>query len=147
MAILVSLVVSLTLYPMMASRFLRAHKEIQHGRFYKWSERAYDAMLHAYERGLDRVLRWRLTTLCIFFATLGLSVYLFVIIPKGFFPQQVNGFLTATSEANQDISFADMKRRQEELGKIVQADPDVPSVAMAIGGSGRGGNNGNLVIT
>src|SRR5260370_36905591 len=121
---------------MMASRFLRARKEIQLGRFYKWSERAYDAMLHAYERGLDRVLRWRLTTLCIFFATLGLSVYLFVIIPKGFFPQHDNGFLTATSEAAQDISFADMKRHQEELGEIVQQDPDVASIAMFIGGCG-----------
>jgi HAE1 family hydrophobic/amphiphilic exporter-1 len=147
MAIFVSLVVSLTLTPMMASRFLRAHKEIQHGRFYKWSERAYDAMLHAYERGLDRVLRWRLTTLCIFFATLGLSVYLFVIIPKGFFPQQDNGFLTATSEAAQDISFADMKRHQEELGEIVQHDPDVASIAMFIGGGGSALNTGRLYIT
>jgi HAE1 family hydrophobic/amphiphilic exporter-1 len=146
MAIFVSLVVSLTLTPMMASRFLRA-KEIQHGRFYKWSERAYDAMLHAYERGLDRVLRWRLTTLCIFFATLGLSVYLFVIIPKGFFPQQDNGFLTATSEAAQDISFADMKRHQEELGEIVQHDPDVASIAMFIGGGGSALNTGRLYIT
>src|ERR1700737_4521601 len=147
MAILVSLVVSLTLTPMMASRFLRAHKDIQHGRFYKWSERAYDAMLHAYERGLDRVLRWRLTTLCIFFATLGLSVYLFVVIPKGFFPQQDNGFLTATSEAAQDISFADMKRHQEELGEIVQHDPDVASIAMFIGGGGSALNTGRLYIT
>ena len=71
MAIFVSLVVSLTLTPMMASRFLRAHKETQHGRFYQWSERGFDAMLHAYERGLDLALSWRLTTLCIFFATLG----------------------------------------------------------------------------
>ena len=104
-------------------------------------------MLRAYERGLDLALRWKFTTLMIFFATLGLSVYLFVIIPKGFFPQQDNGLITATSEANQDISFADMKRHQEALGKIVQADPDVASVAMAIGGSGRAGNNGNLFIT
>src|SRR5437899_10915132 len=76
-----------------------------------------------------------------------MSIYLFVGIPKGFFPQQDNGLITATSEANQDISFADMKRRQEELGKIVLADPDVATVAMAIGGSGRAGNNGNLFIT
>src|ERR1700675_749673 len=104
-------------------------------------------MLHGYERGLDVALRWRLTTLVVFFATLGLSVYLFMVIPKGFFPQQDVGLITATSEASQDISFADMKRHQEELGKIVQADPDVASVAMAIGGSGRAGNNGNLFIT
>jgi HAE1 family hydrophobic/amphiphilic exporter-1 len=147
MTIFVSMVVSLTLTPMMASRFLRAHGEVKHGRFYAWSERGFDAMLHGYERGLDLALRWRLTTLTIFFATLALSVYLFVVIPKGFFPQQDNGLITATSEAAQDISFAAMVKKQETLGKIVQADPDVASVAMAIGGSGRAGNNGNLFIT
>src|SRR4029078_9214662 len=147
MTILVSMVVSLTLTPMMASRFLRAEHEAKHGKFYQWSERAFDAMLRAYERGLNLALRWKFTTLMIFFATLALSVYLFVVIPKGFFPQQDVGLITATSDANQDISFADMKRRQEELGKIVQADPDVATVAMVIGGSGRGGNNGSLFIT
>jgi HAE1 family hydrophobic/amphiphilic exporter-1 len=147
MTIFVSMVVSLTLTPMMASRFLRAHSETKHGKFYDWSERAFDAMLHAYERGLDLAMRWRLTTLTIFFATLALSVYLFIVIPKGFFPQQDVGLISATSEAAQDISFAAMKDRQEALGKIVQADPDVASVAMAIGGSGRAGNNGNLFIT
>ncbi len=147
MTIFVSMIVSLTLTPMMASRFLRAHKDTRHGKLYNWSERGFEAMLHAYERGLDLVLRWRLTTLMVFFITLGLSVYLFILIPKGFFPQQDNGLITATSEAAQDISFADMKRHQEELGKIVMADPDVATVAMAIGGSGRAGNTGNLYIT
>lgn len=90
--------------------------------------------------------RWR-TTLAIFFATLGLSIYLFVLIPKGFFPQQDVGLITATSEASQDISFKEMTRRQEQLGKIILADPDVASVAMSIGGSGRAGNNGNIFIT
>jgi HAE1 family hydrophobic/amphiphilic exporter-1 len=147
MTIFVSMVVSLTLTPMMASRFLRAHHDTQHGKFYQWSERGFDAMLHAYERGLDLAMRWRLTTLMIFFATLGLSLYLFVIIPKGFFPQQDVGLISGTSEAAQDISFEAMKSRQEALGKIVMEDPDVASVAMAIGGSGRAGNNGNLFIT
>ncbi len=147
MAIFVSLVVSLTLTPMMASRFLRAHGEMRHGRFYQWSERAYERLLNAYARGLDRALRWKLTTLCIFFATLALSVYLFIIIPKGFFPQQDNGFLTATSEAAQDISFADMKRHQEELSQIVQADPAVDSIAMFIGGGGTALNSGRMYIT
>ncbi|WP_375411080.1 multidrug efflux RND transporter permease subunit [uncultured Bradyrhizobium sp.] len=147
MAIFVSLVVSLTLTPMMASRFLRAHKETRHGRFYQWSERGFEAMLHAYERGLDLALKWRLTTLGIFFATLALSVYLFVIIPKGFFPQQDTGLITASSEAAQDISFADMKRHQEELGAIVRADPDVASAAMSVGGSGGALNTGRMFIT
>jgi hydrophobe/amphiphile efflux-1 (HAE1) family protein len=147
MTIFVSMVVSLTLTPMMASRFLRSHHETQHGKFYQWSERAFDAMLHAYERGLDLAMRWKLTTLMIFFATLGLSVYLFIIIPKGFFPQQDVGLISATSEAGQDISFAAMKARQEALGAIVMADPDVATIAMNIGGSGRAGNNGNMFIT
>ncbi len=148
MTIFVSMVVSLTLTPMMASRFLRSHSEApKHGRFYQWSERGFDAMLHSYESGLDVAMRWRRTTLVIFFATLGLSVYLFVIIPKGFFPQQDIGLITATTEANQDISFAEMKRRQEALGAIAQADPAVASTAMVIGGNGRAGNNGSVYIT
>jgi HAE1 family hydrophobic/amphiphilic exporter-1 len=148
MTIFVSMVVSLTLTPMMASRFLRSHSQApKHGRLYQLSERGFDAMLRAYERGLDLALRWRFSTLLIFFATLGLSVYLFIIIPKGFFPQQDIGLITATSEASQDVSFAEMVRRQEALGAIVQADPAVASVAMAIGGNGRAGNNGNVYIT
>ena len=147
MAIFVSLVVSLTLTPMMASRFLRAKSETKHGRIYQWSERAFDRMLHAYERGLDLALRWSLTTLCIFFATVALSVYLFLIIPKGFFPQQDNGFLTAVSETAQDISFADMKRHQEELSRVVQTDPAVDSIAMFIGGGGTALNSGRMYIT
>ncbi|MGF6307144.1 HAE1 family hydrophobic/amphiphilic exporter-1 [Bradyrhizobium sp. i1.8.4] len=147
MAITVSLVVSLTLTPMMASRFLRARGETRHGRLYQWSETAFDRMLHGYERGLDLALRWSRTTLCIFFATLALSVYLFVIIPKGFFPQQDNGFLNAVSEMAQDISFADMKRHQEELSSIVRADPAVDSMAEFIGGGGTALNSGRMYIT
>jgi HAE1 family hydrophobic/amphiphilic exporter-1 len=147
MTIFVSMAVSLTLTPMMASRFLRAQGETKHGRFYHWSERGFERMLHGYERGLDRALRWSKTTLLIFFATLALSVYLFVIIPKGFFPQQDNGLITAASEAGQDISFADMKRHQEELGAIVQADPAVASIAMFIGGGGSALNTGRMYIT
>src|SRR6201999_201327 len=147
MTIFVSMIVSLTLTPMMASRFLRAHHETKHGRFYQWSESAFDAMLRAYERGLNLALRWKFTTLMLFFATLGLSVYLFVIIPKGFFPQQDVGLITATSEASQDISFEEMKKKQEALGKIVMEDPAVATIAMNVGGSGRAGNNGNMFIT
>ena len=147
MAIFVSLVVSLTLTPMMASRFLRDEKHARHGRFYQISENMFDAMLRAYEHGLNLVMRWRLTTLMVFFATVALSVYLFVIIPKGFFPQQDTGLIAASSEAAQDISFADMKKHQEELGKIVQADPDIATVAMAIGGNSGALNTGRMYIT
>ena len=148
MTIFVSMIVSLTLTPMMASRFLQPHQEHQqHGKFYQWSERMFDGMLYWYERGLNVVMRWRFTTLMVFFATLALSVILFIAIPKGFFPQQDNGLLTGASQAAQDISFADMKRKQEELGKIVMGDPDVYSVAMAIGGGGSALNTGRLYIT
>jgi hydrophobic/amphiphilic exporter-1 (mainly G- bacteria), HAE1 family len=147
MAIFVSMMVSLTLTPMMASRFLRAHAETRHGRVYQWGERAFDSMLRAYTRGLDGAMRWKRTTLTIFFATVALSVYLFMVIPKGFFPQQDNGFLTAVSEMPQDISFAEMKRRQEELSEIVQADPAVDSIAMFIGGGGTALNSGRMYIT
>ena len=147
MTIFVSMIVSLTLTPMMASRFLRNEHAAQHGKFYQWSERAFDALLRAYEKGLDLALRWRFVTLMVFFATLGLSVYLFILIPKGFFPQQDVGLITATSEASQDISFKAMQSRQEALAKIVMADHDVASIAMNIGGSGRAGNNGNMFIT
>jgi HAE1 family hydrophobic/amphiphilic exporter-1 len=147
MTIFVSMVVSLTLTPMMASRFLRSHHETQHGKLYQWSERGFDAMLRGYEYMLDLALSWKRVTMLIFFATLGLSVYLFIVIPKGFFPQQDNGLITATSEASQDISFQAMKDRQEALVNIVLQDPDVATAAMAIGGSGRAGNNGNMFIT
>jgi hydrophobic/amphiphilic exporter-1 (mainly G- bacteria), HAE1 family len=147
MTIFVSMLVSLTLTPMMASRFLRSNHETRHGRFYQWSERLFDRMLRAYERGLDHALDWKRTTLFIFFCTVALSVYLFTIIPKGFFPQQDNGFLTGVSEASQDISFEAMKKHQEELSAIVQADPAVDSIAMFIGGGGTALNSGRMYIT
>ncbi|OKO79129.1 acriflavine resistance protein B [Bradyrhizobium sp. NAS80.1] len=147
MAIFVSLVVSLTLTPMMASRFLRSDDEARRSRFYQWSERMFVRLLGAYERGLDLALRHSFVTLLIFFGTVALSALLFILIPKGFFPQQDNGFLTAVSEMPQDISFTEMKRRQEELNAIVQADPAVDSIAMFIGGGGTALNSGRMYVT
>ncbi len=147
MTILVSAVVSLTLTPMMASRFLKGAKEARHGRIYEVSERGFEALLGAYERGLDVVLRFRFATLCVFFATLALSVYLYVIIPKGFFPQQDTGLITGISEAAQDVSFTEMMRHQEALGEVVLKDPAVDHVAMNIGGGGNALNNGRMFIT
>jgi HAE1 family hydrophobic/amphiphilic exporter-1 len=146
MAIAVPLV-SLTLTPMMASRFLKSAKEAHHGRLYALSERGFDAMLRAYERGLDIVLRFRFTTLCVFFATVALSVYLFVIIPKGFFPQQDIGLVTGISEAGQDASPGAMMSYQQALGEVVLKDPAVDHVGMFIGGSGNAPNNGRMFIT
>jgi HAE1 family hydrophobic/amphiphilic exporter-1 len=147
MAIVVSAFVSLTLTPMMASRFLKPANELHHGRLYALSERGFDAILRAYERGLDIVLRFRFITLCAFFATLALSVYLFVIIPKGFFPQQDIGLITGISEAAQDVSPAAMMAHQEALGDIVLKDPAVDHVGMFVGGSGNAPNNGRMFIT
>jgi HAE1 family hydrophobic/amphiphilic exporter-1 len=147
MTIVVSAAVSLTLTPMMASRFLKPEKEVHHGRLYILSERGFDALLKGYERGLDLVLRFRFVTLLVFLATVALSVYLFIIVPKGFFPQQDTGLLTGISEASQDISVADMMRHQAELGEIVQKDPAVAHVAMSIGGAGNAANNGRMFIT
>ncbi len=147
MAILVSAFVSLTLTPMMASRFLKPPKEAHHGRLYALSERGFDAIAWAYERGLDIVLRFRFITICVFFATVALSVYLFVIIPKGFFPQQDIGLISGISEAAQDVSPAAMRRFQQTLGEIVMNDPAVDHVGMFIGGSGNAPNNGRMFIS
>src|SRR6516165_7954060 len=147
MAILVSAFVSLTLTPMMASRFLKPPKEAHHGRLYALSERAFEAVAWAYERSLDVVLRFRLITLCTFFTTVALSVYLFVIIPKGFFPQQDIGLISGISEAAQDVSPAAMRALQQKLGEIVIQDPAVDHVGMFIGGTGNAPNNGRMFIS
>jgi hydrophobic/amphiphilic exporter-1 (mainly G- bacteria), HAE1 family len=147
MTIVVSAVVSLTLTPMMASLFLTTQKGTHHGRIYTFTEHGFDMLLKSYERGLDLVLKFRFVTLLIFLMTLALSVYLFVIIPKGFFPQQDTGLITGISEAAQGISFADMTQHQEAIGEIVLKDPAVEHVAMSIGGSGNAFNTGRMFIT
>ncbi|ODT22647.1 MAG: acriflavine resistance protein B [Hyphomicrobium sp. SCN 65-11] len=149
MCIAVSAFVALTLTPMMASRFLRHETAGGHGRFYQATERMFDAMLRGYERALDAVLRHEFAVLCIFLGTLAVTGYLFAIIPKGFFPQQDTGLITGISEAGQDISFADMMRRQEALGEIIGRDPAVASYAMALGAGGSTTtlNNGRFFIT
>ena len=148
MAIVVSAFVALTLTPMMAARLLHPESETRHGRIYAVTEGMFDRLLHVYERGLDFVLRHRFATLLVFFATLAATGWLFVKIPKGFFPQQDTGLITGISEAPQDVSFARMAALQEQLAAIVQADPDVASVASAIGANGGTAlNNGRMYIT
>jgi len=145
MTIAVSAFVSLSLTPMMASRFLKEHDKEKHGRLYLMSEQAFDSILRSYERGLDVVLKFQLPTLFVFLATMALSVYLFEVIPKGFFPQQDTGLINGTAEAAQDISFADMLRHQVVLQDIVRMDPDVDHVASSIGG-GSALNAGRMFI-
>jgi hydrophobe/amphiphile efflux-1 (HAE1) family protein len=148
MTIAVSAVVALTLTPVMAARFLREKREENHGRLYMASERFFDMMLSGYRRTLDIALNHRLITLGVFFATVALSGYLFVIIPKGFFPTQDTGLIFGISESSQDISFAEMSKRQLELGKIVSADPGVANVGMLVGATGsQTQNNGRMFIT
>jgi HAE1 family hydrophobic/amphiphilic exporter-1 len=147
MAIVVSAMVSLTLTPMMAGRFLTESNGAHHGRLYILTERGFEVLVKAYARGLDLALRFRFLSLLAFLATLALSGYLFVIIPKGFFPQQDTGLITGVSEAAQGISFADMMRHQEALGEIVLKDPAIEHVAMSIGGAGNALNTGRMFIS
>jgi HAE1 family hydrophobic/amphiphilic exporter-1 len=148
LCIAMSAFVSLTLTPMMASKFLKNEHERKHGHFYRITERGFDRMLGGYTRGLDFVLRHQRLMLCVFFATLALTGYLFVKIPKGFFPQQDTGLITGTSEAAQDVSFAEMMRRQVALGDIVAKDPAVATYAMVLGGGGSAApNTGRFFIT
>jgi hydrophobe/amphiphile efflux-1 (HAE1) family protein len=148
MTIAVSAFVALTLTPVMAARFLRPEYETQHGRLYMASERVFDLMLAGYRKSLDLALRHRAKTLGVFVLTVLISAYLFVLIPKGFFPQQDTGLILGTSEAAQDISFAEMERRSLALNAIVMADPDVATVGMTAGATGtQTQNNGRFFIT
>ena len=134
---------------MMASRFLKSHDEERHGRLYNLSEKGFTALANGYARGVDFVLRHRFATLLTFIATVIATVYLFVIIPKGFFPQQDTGILYGTTEAAQDVSFAEMYKLQQRAGAIVMADPGVQTMAMGLGtGTGNAAqNNGRMFIT
>jgi hydrophobe/amphiphile efflux-1 (HAE1) family protein len=146
--ILVSAIVSLTLTPMMCSRFMKSESPDGHGRLYMLFERGFDRLLAGYRRSLDVALRHQRTTLAVFVATLVATGYLFVIIPKGFFPQQDTGLILGTSEAAQDISFTEMVRRERALAAIVSKDPAVATVGMNIGAGGaQTQNNGRLFIT
>jgi HAE1 family hydrophobic/amphiphilic exporter-1 len=145
--IAISAMVSLSLTPMMCSLFLRSEKHVRHGRLYLFVERGFDALLEGYRRGLDVVLRHQFPTLAVFLATIVATGFLFVRVPKGFFPQQDTGLITGTSEAAQDVSFAEMARLQQALAAVVAKDPDVASFADSIGSTGGGAlNNGRFFI-
>jgi hydrophobe/amphiphile efflux-1 (HAE1) family protein len=149
MTIGVSALVALTLTPMMASRFLKEHDAETHGKIYKLSERGFQAMANGYAKGLDAALRHSFITLMIFIATVAATGYLFVKIPKGFFPQQDTGIIFGTTVAAQDVSFPTMYKLQEQAGRIVQADPAVATMAMGLGtGTGNASQNyGRMFIT
>ncbi len=140
-AIAVSAFVSLTLTPMMCALFLKDEKHAQHGRLYRLVERFFDGMLAAYAVGLRLVLRYRAMTMASLFATIIATGYLYVIIPKGFFPQQDTGFITGLAEGAQDISFAAMRDKVSRLGAIIKADPDIGGFSMSLGGGFNGQTN------
>jgi HAE1 family hydrophobic/amphiphilic exporter-1 len=145
MTIAVSAFVSLTLSPMMCSLFLKDEKHARHGRIYLMVERLFDGMLAGYAKGLDLVLGHQRITLVVFFATVVATVALYIVAPKGFFPQQDTGIIAGLADSAQDVSFAEMVRRQHKLTDVIAQDPDVASWATSVGGN-RPLNNGFIVI-
>ena len=148
-AILISLVVSLTLTPMMCARLLKAEpKPHEQGRFYRASGAFIDWMIAEYGRMLQWVLKHQPLTLLVAIGTLALTVFLYMVVPKGFFPVQDTGVIQGISEAPQSISFSAMSQRQQELGKIILQDPDVESLSSYIGVDGDNAtlNSGRMLI-
>ena len=148
MTIVISAMVSLTLTPMMCSRFLNSEAH-NHGRFYNLIERMFEAMIRFYGRTLDVALRFQFITLLVFIGTVTLTVVLYVFIPKGFFPTQDTGIIIGITDAAQDTSFSQMTVLQQAANKVVQGDPAVASVVSAIGAglAGQTANNGRMYIT
>jgi multidrug efflux pump subunit AcrB len=146
-AIGVSLLISLTTTPTMCAKFLRpALPGEKHGRIYRFSESAFDKMLAGYRRGLDWVLRHQPLTLAVTIATACLSVYLYILVPKGFFPQQDTGRISGSVQASQDISFQAMRDKMTQFVNIVMEDPEVNTV-VAFAGGNTASNNGRMFIT
>jgi HAE1 family hydrophobic/amphiphilic exporter-1 len=136
MAILISGFVSLTLTPMLCSRFIRPAAAVHHGRLYIIMERFFDGMLHTYERTLKLVLNYRRTVLAVTIILTIVTGYLFTMIPMGFLPSEDTGQIFAFTEAAQGISFEDMVKHQKELAAIVSKDPNIDAFMSAIGASG-----------
>jgi multidrug efflux pump len=145
-AITVSLLVSLTVTPTMCAKFLRPADKEKHGRIYRFSEKIFDTTLGLYTRALKLVLRHQPVTLLITIATAALSVYLYIIVPKGFFPQQDTGRLSGSVQASQDISFAAMKEKMTQFVTLVMKDPAVNTIVGFAGGN-TSANQGRMFIT
>ena len=134
--IVVSAVVSLTLTPMMSARILRHEPKEQQGRFYQASERVFERMIAFYGRTLKVVLEYQTATLFVALGTLLLTIVLYIVIPKGFFPVQDTGVIQGISQASQNISFPAMAEKQQELAKVILQDPAVQSLSSFIGADG-----------
>ncbi len=136
MAILISGFVSLTLTPMLCSRFIRPAAAARHGRLYLFMERFFNGMLHTYERTLKLVLNYRRTTLAVTIILTLVTAFLFTKIPMGFLPSEDTGQIFAFTEAAQGISFEDMVKHQKALAAIVAEDPNIAVFMSAVGASG-----------
>ena len=147
-AILISLVISLTLTPMMCARLLRHEPEAEQGRFYKASGAVIDRMIERYSVGLRWVLRHQPLTLLVAIGTMALTVVLYLAVPKGFFPVQDTGVIQGISEAPQSISFSAMSERQQRLADLILNDPAVDSLSSYIGVDGDNPtlNSGRMLI-
>jgi multidrug efflux pump subunit AcrB len=143
-AISVSLLVSLTTTPMLCAQFLKSRGAHKHGRIYRATERSFEWLHSEYAHGLRWVLRHQTLFLCVAIGTAALNVYLFKIVPKGFFPQQDTGRLSGRTMAAQDISFPAMRDKQRMLAQMVMEDPAVHSVTAFAGGAGPGGGSFNV---
>ncbi|MEA2775689.1 MAG: hydrophobic/amphiphilic exporter (mainly bacteria), family, partial [Acetobacteraceae bacterium] len=135
-AIAVSALVSLTLTPMMGARLLRHEKPEQQGRLSRGLERCFDALLATYDRGLVVAIRHRFITLMVMLATVAATGWLFVVIPKGFFPEQDTGLILGVTEAAEDISPAGMATLQEQVIGVAKKDPAVDTIGAYIGAGG-----------
>jgi hydrophobe/amphiphile efflux-1 (HAE1) family protein len=146
-AVLLSAFISLTLTPMMCSRFLRHHTG-GHNWAYRMVEGFFEGLIGGYRRTLDIALRFRFITLLVFLTTVGFTVYLYIVIPKGFFPAQDTGVAFGVTEGAQDISFRQMSAIQEKLDAIIAADPDTAAYGATVGAGvgGQTGNNGRVYI-
>ena len=134
-SLVLSLIISLTLTPMMCARLLKTEAK-QHGWLYRFFERGFDGLLNAYEHGLKIALHHRLVTLMIMLGTIAVTGYLYYVIPKGFFPQQDTGLIIGIAEAAQDISYDAMVQREGAIINTVLKDPAVDSVGASIGAGG-----------
>jgi multidrug efflux pump len=147
-AIMVSMVVSLTTTPMMCAHLLKSHGSQKHGRLYRWSEAVFDWVLDSYASALRGILRHPAITMLTLAITIGFTVYLYVIIPKGFFPEQDTGRMSGSITADQRTSFQAMVPKVEAFAQAVMSDPDVTATNYSVGGGygGGGANRGSVFI-
>ena len=147
-AILISMVVSLTTTPMMCARLLTVRRKGEiRGRFHRWTESAYEGMLDLYRDTLAWALRHSFVMIIVLACTVGMNIWLFTIIQKGFFPPEDTGRMNGFIQADQSVSFQRMSQKLRQFMKIVQGDPDVANVVGFTGAGGRGGNTGAMFIS